>query len=42
MSGIIFLAVMLVSVIFDVTPIIIVPIAALVGIEVQVWRCKKR
>ena len=41
-AGIIFLAVLLVSVVFDVTPIIIVPVAAVVGIAVQVWRCKKK
>ena len=41
-SGIIFLGVLLVSVIFDVTPIIIGPIAAVVGIAVQVWSCKKK
>ena len=41
-SGIIFLGVLLVSVLFDITPIIIVPIAAVVGIAVQTWRCKKK
>ena len=41
-SGIIFLGVLLVSVLFDITPIIIVPIAAIVGIAVQTWRCKKK
>jgi len=41
-SCIIFLAVWLVSVIFDLTPIVIVPVAAVVGIAVQVWRCKKK
>ena len=41
-AGVIFLAVLLVSVIFDLTPIVIVPVAAVVGIAVQVWRCKKK
>ena len=40
-AGIIFGIVLLASVIFDLSPIIIVPIAAVLGIGVQLWRCKK-
>lgn len=40
-AGIVFALVLLASVIFDISPIIIVPIAAVLGIGVQLWRCKK-
>ena len=40
-AGIVFAIVLLASVIFDVSPIIIVPVAAVLGIGVQLWRCKK-
>ena len=41
-AGIIFAVVLLASVIFDVSPILIVPIAAVIGIGVQLWRCKQK
>ena len=41
-AGIIFALVLLASVIFDVSPILIVPIAAVIGIGVQLWRCKQK
>ena len=40
-AGIVFAIVLLASVIFDVSPIIIVPVAAVLGIGVQLWRGKK-
>lgn len=40
-AGIIFTVVLLATVIFDLSPIIIVPVAAVLGIVVQLWRCKK-
>lgn len=41
-AGILFAVVLLASVIFDVSPILIVPIAAVIGIGVQLWRCKQK
>jgi len=41
-AGLIFLLVFLAAVIFDLSPMIIVPAAAVLGIGLQVWRCKSK